>query len=135
MQDRPTTQELIATIGSFLEQELLPTVTDQRMRFRTLVAANLLSIIARELAASDQPLRAEYERLLMVLAQDMQEITDPVTLRQTVQALTNQLCARIRAGDFDQGAAFEAALAHATATSIEKLQIANPRFLARIQQA
>jgi hypothetical protein len=47
--ERPTAQELTEAILEFLGGEILPTVTDQRLRFRTLVAMNALSIIYREL--------------------------------------------------------------------------------------
>jgi hypothetical protein len=134
MQDRPNAQELIAAISSFLEQELLPTISDPRLRFRGLVAANVLSIVARELAAGDQPLRAERDRLLVLLDAYERDPMDSEDLRRSVTALSRELCARIRAGEFDDGAAFESVLTHAETTSIEKLQIANPRFLARMQR-
>ncbi len=51
MSDRPTAQELAEAIEEFLAGELLPTLTDQRLRFRTLVALNALGIVYRELAA------------------------------------------------------------------------------------
>jgi hypothetical protein len=51
MSDRPTAQELAEAIQEFLGGELLPTLTDQRLRFRTLVAMNALGIVYRELAA------------------------------------------------------------------------------------
>ena len=51
MTDRPTAQELTEAIQEFLGGELLPTLTDQRLRFRTLVAMNALGIVYRELAA------------------------------------------------------------------------------------
>jgi hypothetical protein len=47
--ERPTAQELTEAILEFLGSEILPTVTDQRLRFRTLVAMNALSIVYREL--------------------------------------------------------------------------------------
>lgn len=47
--DRPTAQELAEAITEFLAGELLPTLTDHRLRFRTLVALNALSIVYREL--------------------------------------------------------------------------------------
>ena len=49
MSERPTAQELTEAILEFLGGEILPTVTDQRLRFRTLVAMNALSIVYREL--------------------------------------------------------------------------------------
>jgi len=51
MSDRPTAQELTEAILEFLGGEILPTLDDQRLRFRTLVAMNALSIVYRELAA------------------------------------------------------------------------------------
>jgi Domain of unknown function (DUF6285) len=51
MTERPTAQELTEAILEFLGGEILPTLTDQRLRFRMLVAMNALSIVYRELAA------------------------------------------------------------------------------------
>jgi hypothetical protein len=49
--ERPTAQELAEAIQEFLGGEILPTLTDQRLRFRMLVAMNALGIVYRELAA------------------------------------------------------------------------------------
>ena len=51
MSERPTAQELTEAILEFLGGEILPTLTDQRLRFRTLVAMNALGIVHRELGA------------------------------------------------------------------------------------
>jgi hypothetical protein len=51
MSERPDAQELCEAILEFLGGEILPTLTDHRLRFRTLVAMNALSIVHRELAA------------------------------------------------------------------------------------
>jgi len=51
MSERPTAQELTEAIVEFLGGEILPTLTDHRLRFRTLVAMNALGIVHRELAA------------------------------------------------------------------------------------
>jgi hypothetical protein len=47
--ERPTAAELVEAVLEFLGGEILPTVEDQRLRFRTLVAMNALSIVHREL--------------------------------------------------------------------------------------
>lgn len=47
-QDRPTAAELATAVHEFLEHEILPALSDHRLRFRTLVAMNALSIVARE---------------------------------------------------------------------------------------
>jgi len=46
--DRPTAAELATAVREFLEAEILPTLDDHRLRFRTLVAMNALSIVERE---------------------------------------------------------------------------------------
>jgi hypothetical protein len=51
MSERPTAQELVEAIQEFLGGEILPTLTDHRLRFRMLVAMNALGIVYRELAA------------------------------------------------------------------------------------
>jgi hypothetical protein len=51
MTERPTAQELTEAIQEFLGGEILPTLTDHRLRFRMLVAMNALGIVYRELAA------------------------------------------------------------------------------------
>jgi Domain of unknown function (DUF6285) len=50
MSERPTAEELAEAIEEFLAGEILPTLTDPRLRFRTLVALNALGIVQRELA-------------------------------------------------------------------------------------
>jgi len=75
MRERPSAAELAEAIHEFLEGEILPTVSDPRLRFRTLVAMNALSIVHREL-----------ERL--PLEEDAEQ---------------RELAARIRAGDVRDG--------------------------------
>jgi len=47
--DRPTALELLEAVTEFLSGEVLPTMTEHRMKFRTLVALNALGIAYREL--------------------------------------------------------------------------------------
>jgi hypothetical protein len=47
--ERPTPEELSEAIEEFLAGEILPTLDDPRLRFRTLVALNALGIVRREL--------------------------------------------------------------------------------------
>ena len=49
MSERPTPDELVEAIEEFLAGEILPTLEDQRSRFRALVALNALGIVRREL--------------------------------------------------------------------------------------
>jgi len=62
--ERPTARELTEAILEFLDGEILPTLTDQRLRFRTLVAMNALGIVHRELAALPAEDDAEQRELV-----------------------------------------------------------------------
>jgi hypothetical protein len=52
--ERPTPDELAEAIEEFLAGEILPTLDDHRVRFRTLVALNALGIVRRELSKLPQ---------------------------------------------------------------------------------
>jgi Domain of unknown function (DUF6285) len=64
MTERPTAQELTDAILEFLGGEILPTLTDQRLRFRMLVAMNALGIVHRELEALPAEDDAEQRELV-----------------------------------------------------------------------
>jgi hypothetical protein len=49
--DRPSAAELAEAVREFLDVELMPTIDDRRLRFRTLVAINALSMLERQLSA------------------------------------------------------------------------------------
>ena len=76
MPDRPAAPELIEAVFEFLSGELLPTIDDHRLKFRTLVAMNALGIARRELEAGEEGMGED-------------ELRD--------------LARRIRAGDVDDG--------------------------------
>jgi hypothetical protein len=135
MQDRPTGIELIDAVAQFLGDEVIPVITDPRLRYRLLIAANVLKIVRRELAVGDSSLRDEWGRLALLL--DRPEAVPPAApaeLRAALEALNRELCARIRAGEADQGPWGEAVLAHTQAAIIEKLRVANPRYLDETEQ-
>jgi len=118
MQDRPNAAELAQAVREFIETEVLPGMDDPRLRFRTLVAANGLGILEREIA-----LGASLARLLGhagPLPDDVDE------LRRRAADLNRELARRIRAGDAPEGT-----LAHLVATVADKLRIASPRYLER----
>lgn len=132
MHDRPTADELTEAVSQFLQSELAPALSDPRLRFRTLIAANLMAIVTRELRAGDAPLRAEWAKLAALVGHAEAPPIDAAELRAGIDTLGHTLCARIRAGHADEGPWAEQALAYAEQAVIAKLQIANPRFLERI---
>jgi hypothetical protein len=102
--DRPTAQELAEAVREFLQGEILPTIDDHRLKFRTLVAINGLGIAERELWATAQ--HTEQAELEGAWA----------------------LARRIRAGDVPEGAV--AILKEQVA---QKLRVSNPRALAKYE--
>jgi hypothetical protein len=129
MNDRPSAVELVNAVRQYLESELLPTLTDPRLKFQTLIAANVLSIAEREWQTEDANLADEFVHYVWLLKQD-HRLYDLKDLRADVQALNKFLCEQIRNGDYDEPARF-ASLAKELRPFIErKLQVANPRYLA-----
>jgi Domain of unknown function (DUF6285) len=59
MTDRPDASELLEAVWEFLSTEVLPTVDDHRLKFRTLVAMNALGIARRELQADEPDLTGD----------------------------------------------------------------------------
>ena len=129
MNDRPNAVELVNAVRQYLESELLPTLTDARLKFQTLIAANVLSIAERELKTEEVDLTVE----LAVYAELRKLGEKPVTLmelRAAVWTANALLCEKIRRGDYDEPAEFKA-LARQLRQFVErKLQVANPRYLA-----
>ena len=129
MQDRPTATELLTAVREFLERDLLPGL-EGRKRFHGLVAVNVLAIVARELGTEEGALVDEWRRLRDLLAVDETQPPGRLAgLRAAVRALTERLVDRIRAGDADQGPFADAVRAHVRMTVVEKLRVANPKYL------
>ena len=129
MQDRPTAIELLTAVREFLEQDVLAGL-EGRKRFHGLVAANVLAIVARELAQEEDALVGEWRRLRDLLAVDDTQPPGRLTgLQAAVRALTERLVGRIRAGDADDGPFADAVRAHARMSVVEKLRVANPKYL------
>jgi hypothetical protein len=101
--DRPNALELIEAVTEFLAGEVLPLMTDHRMKFRTLVALNALGIAYRELSAPSNSLLLGPEQLA-------------------------DLARRIRGGDVPDDAV--ATLKEHVAA---KLRISNPAYLERYE--
>jgi hypothetical protein len=130
MNDRPSAAELSDAVRHFLEAELLPALSDARLRFQTLIAANVLGIVARELPAEEAHLAEEQALLGRILHQEQSRPATLAELRQAVLRGNWELCERIKAGAFDEGEAFRQLAEQLRAVVVRKLEIANPRYLA-----
>jgi hypothetical protein len=126
MNDRPNAPELLSAARVFLESELLPTLTDARLRFQTLVTANVLAIVERELLTEEEQLLAEWQ----MLAPGEPVPARVAELRRAVRAANERLCEKVRRGDFDEPERFRALCAEMRRVVERKLEVANPRYLA-----
>ncbi|PRZ44202.1 hypothetical protein CLV47_101327 [Antricoccus suffuscus] len=107
---RPTTAELASAVQEFLRDEIMPAL-DGRLRFHTLVAANVLAIIERELTLGPDQ-QAEHEARLAEF-----DVSDDV-----------KLAAAIRSGALDgRSAEVVEALWESV---VAKVTVANPKYLA-----
>lgn len=117
---RPTAVELLDAVQAHVLANVVPTITDARLRFQTLVAAHVVGVVSRELAQGDAP----WEALEAARAALAGAPTDDATL-----------CAAIRAGAFDEGDAAAALRAHLRQRTELSLASWNPSFLARVSRA
>ena len=105
----PTTGELAEAVREFLERDVMP-AADGRLRFLTRVAANVVAQIEREVALGGQHAQAHAERLSTLgVANDV------------------ELARAIREGSLDDR--MDEVVAATRAGVVEKLRIANPRYL------
>jgi len=128
MNDRPTAAELIDAVRGYLEKELLPALTDARLRFQTLVAANVLAVAGRELTMEAESLAEEW-RLLDTLLGPVVKPASTTELRGAVQGRNREVCQRIRAGDFDEAERSRELARALRQIVVRKLEVANPRYL------
>ncbi len=133
MHDRPTATELIAAVRQHLETALLPTITDQRLRFQTLVAAHVLGIVERELDLSEDQILAAWQRLDELLQDRPAPPSSSAERTAALEARNQALCELIRQGAFDAEPQQHALWQHLYQSAVAKLLVANPKVLARMQ--
>jgi Domain of unknown function (DUF6285) len=127
MQDRPTTREMVEAARELIEKEILPTVADPRLRFRTLVALNALGIAEREMFAGDVFVDEELKGLRALLGIVSGQLPEGRPGKEAeAWALRKELAARIREGRAPAGT-----LTFLRTSVGHKLAIASPRYLAR----
>ena len=85
--DRPTPEELVEAVREFLEREILPTLDDHRLKFRTLVAINGLGIAERELWATSEPREEDWELARRIRAGDIPESALAILKEQVAEKL------------------------------------------------
>ena len=132
--ETPTTSDLLAVVAAFLSDEVAPDVRDPRLRFRLLIAANILRIAVRDRAQGHALLQTEIEELSAILravsAFDGRGDTgsgDGDAVRWS--SLNLRLVEAIDDGLFDDDVRLQHLLAYLQERLRRKLAVANPRFL------
>jgi hypothetical protein len=126
--DRPTAGELLEAVRRFLEEDVVPALDGPR-KYHARVAANVVAIVAREIESEEAQLAAEWQRLGALLGGDGAAEPPPggrAALRAGVRARTDELVARIRAGEADTGPWRAQLIAHLRRTVADKLAVARP---------
>ena len=85
--DRPTPQELAEAVREFLQEEILPTLDDHRLKFRTIVAINGLGIAERELWATTEAREEDWELARSIRAGDVPDDAIALLKEQVAQKL------------------------------------------------
>lgn len=125
MQDRPTYDQLLGFIETFLDEEIVPNVPGSR-GFHARVAANAIRIVRRELEGAEEALAAEWEGLDGVLGAVGRPAGSPL-MAEAIRERNAGLCERIRAGAVDS----EAVFSHVKRTVAAKLRATDPGLLER----
>jgi hypothetical protein len=113
--DRPTATELLVAVRQHLIENLAPSLEGQPA-FHLRVATNALAIVERTLNEGGVMNQAEISRLQALLDED----GDLVELNW-------KLSEKIRSGDLDDQKG--SVLAHLRETVVDKLRLANPRYM------
>lgn len=126
MNDRPSATELLAAVERFLEETAVPGL-EGPAKYHARVAANVVRIIARELATEDEHLAREWDGLAALLRAEIGTKPDErALLREGIVARNQELVRRIRAGDADAGAWRGELIAHLSRVVEDKLDVAQP---------
>jgi len=131
MYDRPALEELIEAVQHHMETAVIPAVRDDgKLYFQTLVAINVLKIAQREMQLGAQHTTAEWQRLNTLMQTEIPP--EEAEMQAILKERNAALCTEIRAGKFDMVDRKTALFEHLKETVIEKLEVANPRFLQTI---
>ena len=120
-QDRASAEELLGGVEAFLRQDVLPQLSGASI-YKCRVAANILSIVQRELAQGDTADSAELQGLQNLLGREGRGGDKAAQLDD----LNAELCDSIRNGKLDNQRS--AVISHVRTSLQNKLAIANPKY-------
>jgi hypothetical protein len=86
-QSFPTASTMLSAAAKYLEEELLPTLTDYH-RFQTRVTANILNLIRRELELHEGQAASERQMLAELVGRDSDRETLSIDLAKQIRSGT-----------------------------------------------
>ena len=120
-QDRASAEELLGGVETFLRKDVLPQLSGASI-YKCRVAANILSIVQRELALGEGADSAELQGLQNLLGRE----GEGSDISSRLDDLNAGLCADIRSGKLDDQR--DSVMNHVRSTLQDKLAIANPKY-------
>ncbi len=120
-QDRASAEELLGGVEAFLRKDVLPQLSGASV-YKCRVAANILSIVQRELALGEKADSTE----LLGLQQLLDREGEGFDTSSRLDDLNAELCTDIRGGKLDEQR--DAVMSHVRTTLQDKLAIANPKY-------
>lgn len=127
MADRPEKEVLLDAVARFLDKEVRPAVSDPRLAFRLLIAANLNQIVATELRLGEAHEAAQLARLRALAGLPPPAPGSAADRAAELRRLERDLARRIREEPLDDDAR-RRVREHVIATLRERLAVSNPRF-------
>jgi len=124
MNDRPTAAELLVAVERFLEETAVPAL-EGPAKYHARVAANVVRIVARELATEDEHLAREWDGLAALLG-EAPKPGERAELDDAIRARNEDVVRRIRSGEADAGAWREKLIEHLSRVVADKLDVAQP---------
>jgi hypothetical protein len=125
MQDRPNAAELVRAVKEHLEAQVIPGLGDAKLRYQTLVAAHVLSVVERELELGERAVREELASLRALQGGAEPAGSTLAELEEEVRGRTRALSASIRRGDLEDRARV---VDHVRRVVLAKLAIASPGY-------
>lgn len=126
MQDTPDRSQLLAAVRGFLKRDVAAAITDPALRFRVLVAANIVGVVDRELAGEQGHWHAEVDRLASLDPSFDADAARLIADRGERHALASSTWDRL----LETGSQVDETelMAAVRATLADKLAVVNPRF-------
>lgn len=123
-QDRPDAPELLDALAEFLYTDVRGWAPREK-RFQVLVAANVCAVVARELRASEEPLRSDLALFGELLGSEF-DVPAADELPTAVRRAERRLAEEIRGGAFD--ARLDQLIAGLREHVRRKLDVARPGY-------